>query len=79
MKDQAKGTIVEVEYKPPYSAHLQCYKLLDEFLGYLGPFDTDIQQYINAIDNTTGLETNTTQHTAPQYVSAFKSMGILTK
>jgi len=77
LKDQAKGTIVEVEYKPSYSVHSQCHKLLDEFLGYLGPFDADVQQYLTTIDNATNMETTFMQNTVLQYVNVFKCMGIL--
>jgi len=79
LKDQAKGTIVEVEYKPSYSIHSCCYKLLDEFLGYLGPFDADIQQHINIIDSTSNTEASSVQNVIIQYVNVFRSMGILTK
>lgn len=81
LKDHAKGTVIEIEYKPSCSP--QCHKLLDEFIGYLGPFDADTQQYVN-LDNTSilapnNVDINCMQNTTLEYVNVFKSMGILAK
>lgn len=81
LKDHAKGTVIEIDYKPSSSA--QCHKLLDEFIGYLGPFDADTQQYVT-MDNTNiltanNIDINCMQNTTLEYVSVFKSMGILAK
>jgi len=81
LKDHAKGTVIEIEYKP--SSSPQCHKLLDEFIGYLGPFDTDTQQYVTldsaSVQTSSNIDVNCMQNTTIEYVNVFKSMGIFAK
>lgn len=87
LKDNAKGTVIEVDYKPSPSP--QCHKLLDEFVGYLGPFDTDTQQYISSMHSEyitggdqnmpSNVDFNPMHNITLDYVNVFRSMGVLSK
>lgn len=57
----------------------QSNKIMDELLALLGPFDSDVRPTFDFSAMTTLPEVYSHQHTAVQYTTLFKNIGLLPK